>query len=567
MTKKAWHIKDAARRRIAVARLSGTEGTVDEVEDNPNAWHSEIPQGQFDFSGFVGDGDLGFKLPFIPAATSEMYAHAGRAIALGILEMGRVERMMMRKSMGEERTGPALSPMMAAQLNSSSLLCQSVYGSIEALRSWAVSHVVRGGGIKSGGSTKRTKSSWSLAPSSSKDGALWEVGKRMSRSSPSSFTASSSSSSSSSASSKQRTRTKEARLGGSRKEKRKKSKKKRRKRSIDGDVGYGKVVKGKKGTKALDMTSYNLPNFVEEKRKDMMRSCETSAFTNPRNGVATNHYHGSGYVRNTETLDPIVGTTSRSAYHRGDRPSALASFAQRQREPITSRAAYRKRIEAELAEARAESFRKTSSRYLRDPSNLALAGVSPKSKSRKMADDESLIFEERGGGGGGGGGSVPPRIGQRAGTGHGTINSLAADLDRRLAGVRARGMSGGYSRAMQQLSSRKARPNGMPNILPSRSLLPKVGGSDGGSSGEGSRGGRIFTSAGASATPNPARAVTASSRGDRSMAPFARGQRESKKSDGSQDELMRSLEERWRQLGLPTSSDLRCVCSGTAVYR
>lgn len=170
-----------------VGSRSGEEGSDDDslaMEENPNAWHSEIPQGQYDFSGFVGDGDSGFKLPFIPAATSEMYAHAGRAIAIAILEMGRVERMMMRKSLGVERTAPPLTAKMTAQLNSSSLLCRSVYGSIEALRSWAVSHVVRGGGMKSGG-VETMRASWSLTSSSSKEVGLWNVGGRRSKSSPS----------------------------------------------------------------------------------------------------------------------------------------------------------------------------------------------------------------------------------------------------------------------------------------------------------------------------------------------------------------------------------------------
>ena len=375
---------------------------------------------------------------------------------------------------------------------------------------------------------------------------------------------------------------KEGTLGGNRK--RKKDKKKRRKRSIVGDVGYGRLGKGKKGGKALDMTSYNLPNFVEEKTKGILRTCDRSLLNRPGNSLASNHCefrggrvrmerffshklhadHGSGYVRNTEVLEPIV--------------------------PV-SRSEYRKRVEAELAEARAESFRKTSSRYIRDPSNLSLAGVSPKSKSRKMMgrrvpnDSDALIGDQS---------LDASRYDQRATTGRRTMNVLAAGLDRKLAGARAGGKSG-YSRAIQELSSGKRgerlEAGQMPSILPSRHLLPKVrdglgigGGGDSSSSeidvcnGDGSGGGSrdspgqfrgdvssssLGVGRGSKTRSNYERALTSHGRGGRSgtVGTYVQRHHESEKEDDSQEDLMRSLEDRWRQLGLPTSSDLRCVFS------
>ena len=158
----------------------------------------------------------------------------------------------------------------------SSLLCQSVYGSIQALRSWAVSHVLRGDGMKAG---RQTKGTWPFSPtsssSSSKNKALWPVlgAKPFSEVQP-----------------KQRkTRVRLGTIGG-RRRKRKKGKEIRRKSSIDGDIEMGRTMRMRKGTKALDMTSYNLPNFVEEKIRDTAKSCDSSMFGTYRSaGVAMKH--------------------------------------------------------------------------------------------------------------------------------------------------------------------------------------------------------------------------------------------------------------------------------------
>ena len=172
---------------------------------------------------------------------------------------------------------------------------------------------------------------------------------------------------------------------------------------------------------------------------------------------------------------------------------------------------------------------------------------------------------------------------QRTGK-RGTMNTLAEDLDRKLASVRARGMSG-FSTTMQEIAARKARhgEHSMPDLLPSRSLLPKVSGTvkvnsdhssrDGSSSGSGSGVGHAVAAKGTMRTGTNSRGLelartykrAATSIGRRrqpsplaSVARMHREPRNSKHSD-YQDDLMRSLEERWRQLGLPTSSDLRFV--------